>query len=110
MYLLDFYLKQDQEENAKQLHSFVKQTRDTANAKTYAKEKLEIQLMSDNVHCQKNALKTYNAYFQLIQKVAPDNHGKPMVTESIHEEAKAILVREKSECQKIHDAKLIEGI
>src|ERR1035438_1210257 len=97
LYMLDFYLKQDQEENTKQLHTFVQQTRDVALAKTSAKEKFEMQLMTDLAHCQESASKTYNNYLGLIQKAAPIRRGEPIIAKDILNEAAKLQANEKSE-------------
>src|ERR1035438_6717952 len=87
LYMLDFYLKQDQEENTKQLHSFVQQTRDVALAKTSAREKFEMLLMTDLARCQESAQKTFDNYHNLIQKAAPNKHGEPFIPKEVLNEA-----------------------
>ena len=109
LYLLDYYLKQDQEENSQQLHSFVQQTRELAKAKISAKEKFEMQLTTDIAHCQENALKTYSAYSLLIQKIAPLKHGEPLIPQVILHNATDLLAQENTECKKTYDARLQEG-
>jgi hypothetical protein len=110
LYLLDFYIKQDQEENSKQLHSFVQQTREIGLAKTSAKERFEMQLMTDLAHCQENALKNYNNYLSLIQKVAQDKHGTSVIPEDILSQAITLQSNQKTECKNIYDTRLHDGI
>lgn len=110
LYMLDFYLKQDQEENTKQLHTFVQQTRNVALAKTSAREKFEMQLMTDLARCQENAQKTFNNYHNLIQKAAPNKHGEPVISNEVLNEATSLLANEKTDCKKSYDTRLHDGI
>ena len=113
LFLLDYYLKQDQEENTQQLHTFVQQTREIAKAKISAKEQFEMRLMTDIAHCQDNALKTYNAYILLLEQTIPIKHGAPngvpKIPKEILDQATALLADEKAECKKNYDARLQEG-
>lgn len=109
LYLLDYYLKQDQEDNSQQLHSFVQHTRELAQSKIDAKEKFEIQVTSELAHCQEKALKTYNAYIVLIQNAAPVKHGLPVIPQTILDDASMLLTDENAECKKTYDAKLRES-
>jgi hypothetical protein len=110
LYMLDFYIKQDQEENSKQLHSFVQQTRDIALAKTSAKERFESQLVTDLARCQDNALKAYNNYLGLIRKSAHSKHGAPAIPEDILRQAVTLQTNQKNDCKNIYDTKIREGI
>ena len=110
LYLLDYILKQDQDENSKQLHSFVKQTREEAEAKVAAKEKFEMQLMTDLAHCQENAKKRNDDYLSLIQKAAPRKHGELIISSDILNDAALFLTNEKADCKKTYDDRLREGI
>jgi len=110
LFLLDYYLKQDQEENSKQLHYFVQQTRDVAKAKSTAKEKFEMQIMTDLAHCQDNAQQTYNKYISLIQRVAPNKNGKPAIPMDIQYEATSLQAYTKAECTRTYDTRMNEGI
>lgn len=109
LFLLDYYIKQDQEENTQQLHNFVQQTHEIAKAKSSAKEKFEMQLTTDLAHCQDNVLKTNNAYILLIQQVAPIKHGVAKISNEVLDKAAALLADEKAECKKSYDARLQEG-
>ncbi len=109
LYLLDYYLKLDQEENTKQLHNFVQQTRETEKSKVSARERFELDLTTDVAHCHEDALNTYNSYIRLIKKVAPTKNGEPYISKEVLDEAAALLVEEKNECKNIHDTRLREG-
>ena len=109
LYLLDYYLKQDQEENTKQLHNFVQQTREKAKAKISARERFELELTTDVAHCREDALNTYNFYIQLIKKAAPTKHGEPYISKEVLDESATLLVEEKNECKNIYDRRLREG-
>ncbi len=110
LYLLDYYLKQDQEENSKQLHSFVQQTRNVAKAMASAKEKFEMELMTDLAHCQDSAVKTNTDYLGLIIKVVPIKHGQPVIPPEVLDEAANLLLNEKADCKRIYDSRLKEGV
>ena len=109
LYLLDYYLKLDQEENTKQLHNFVQQTRETAKTKVSARERFELELTTDVAHCHEYVLNTYNSYIQLLKKAAPIKHGEPFIPNEILDEAAALLAEEKAECKKTYDTRLLKG-
>ncbi len=109
LFLLDYYLKQDQEENTKQLHSFVQQTRNVAKAMSTAKEKFEMELMTDLAHCQENAAKSNRDYLGLLMKVVPNKRGQPMPADVL-DEAAGLLMSEKAECKATYDTRMGEGV
>jgi hypothetical protein len=109
LFLLDYYLKQDQEENTRQLHAFVQQTRDQAKARSSAREQFETQLLNDATRCQDNSIKIHNAYVDLIVKVAPKKHGQTIMPSEILEQANSFLSDKKTECRNIYDERLREG-
>jgi hypothetical protein len=110
LFMLDYYLKQDQEENSKQLHSFVQQTRNTAKAMSSAKERFEMELMTNLAHCQDDAVKTNSDYLGLILKIVPKKHGQPVMPPEVLDEAAGLLLSEKAECKNTYNSRLKEGI
>jgi hypothetical protein len=110
LFLLDYYLKQDREENSKQLHSFVQQTRNVAKAMSSAKEKFEMELITDLARCEDSATKTNIDYLALMLKVVPSKHGQPYMPPEVIDEAAGLLLNEKADCKKIYQNRLKEGI
>jgi len=104
-YLLDYYLVQDKKDNAEQLHAFVQQTQYMSKAR----EKYEMQLMSDIASCQKEALMTHNLYVDLIRKVASTKDEQPHIPAKVIGDAASILEQQISKCKKIYDIRLHEG-
>jgi hypothetical protein len=109
LFMLDYYLKQDKVENAKQLHSFVQQTRNAAKAMSTAKEKFEMELMTDLAHCQEIAAQSNRNYLGLILKAVPLKHGQPLPT-AVLDEAGGLLLSEKAECVATYDSRMKAGI
>jgi hypothetical protein len=109
LFLLDYYIKQDQEENSKQLHNFVQQNHEKEKKQTFERRRFELQLTTNFTYCSENARKTYNAYIQLIQKAAPIKHGETVISKEILDEAATLLVEEKARCKKVYDNRMQEG-
>jgi hypothetical protein len=109
LFMLDYYLKQDQAENSKQLHSFVQQTRNAAKAMTTAKEKFEMELMTDLARCQEKAAKSNRDYLGIMLKAVPLKHGQSLPP-VVLEEAAGLLMSEKAECVVTYDSRLNAGI
>jgi|GEM_PF-2253075 hypothetical protein len=115
LFLLDYYLKQDQVESTRQLHDFVQQARDQEKARTTARKKFELQLLADYSHCEESAVKFHNAYVDLIREAAPIKQAAPIKREpapvpgNILERANSLLSDKKTECKIIYDERLREG-
>jgi alpha-D-ribose 1-methylphosphonate 5-triphosphate synthase subunit PhnH len=109
LFMLDYYLKQDQVENSKQLHSFVQQTRNAAKAMSTAKEKFQMELITDLAHCQEIAAKSNRDYLGLIVKAVPLKHGQPLPT-AVLDEAAELLLSEKADCVITYDSRTNAGI
>jgi hypothetical protein len=107
--MLDYFINQDNKESAEQLHAFVQQSQQMTKAQSLAKEKFEMQLMSDIARCQKDALLTHNLYVDLIHKVASNKGEHPDISPEVIGDAANILERQISKCKKIYDTRLIEG-
>ena len=104
-FLLDYFLNQDKKNNVEQLHAFVQQNQHI----TKAREKYEMQLMSDIASCQKEALLTHNLYVDLIHKVASNKDEHSHVPAKIIGDAASILEQQISKCKIIYDTRLLEG-
>lgn len=109
LYLLDYFLKQDQKADASQMHSFLQKTRDEANARAEAKVRFEAQTHADLTSCQNSATKTNADYLSLIQKALPSKRGPSAIPPNILDEAALLLQSASAECQKTYDAKLRDG-
>jgi hypothetical protein len=110
LYMMDYFLHQDQKNSAEQLHAFVKQSQEMTKAQALAREKFEMQLMSDIARCQKEALQTHNLYVDLIRKVATTKDEQPRISTDVIGDAAGILEHQISKCKKTYDLRLLEGI
>ena len=109
LFLLDYYLKQDQVESTRQLHDFVQQTREQEKARSAAKKQFELQLLADANRCEENAIKFHNAYVDLIRNAAPTKHEKTFMPSKILEQANSLLSEKKTECKNTYDERLRRG-
>jgi hypothetical protein len=76
---------------------------------TSAKEKFDMELMSDLAHCQENAVKSNRDYLGIILKVVPHKNGQTLPTDVL-DEAAAMLINEKAECVVTYDSRINAGI
>ncbi len=110
LYMLDYFLHQDQKNSSEQLHAFVQQSQEMTKAQALAREKFEMQLMSDIARCQKEALQTHNLYVDLIRKVASTKDEHPYISTDVIGDAAGILEHQISKCKKAYDSRLLDGI
>jgi hypothetical protein len=110
LYMLDYYLHQDQKNTTEQLHAFVQQSQEMTKAQALAREKLEMQLMSDIALCQKEALQTHNLYVDLIRKAASTRDEHSNISTDVIGDAAGILEHQIYKCKKAYDSRLLEGI
>lgn len=108
--MLDYFLHQDQKNSSEQLHAFVQQSQEMTKAQALAREKFEMQLMSDIARCQKEALQTHNLYVDLIRKVASTKDEHPYISTDVIGDAAGILEHQISKCKKAYDSRLLDGI
>jgi hypothetical protein len=108
LYTLDYFIKQDQEENTVQMHHFLKQTHDTAQAKLDMINKVKTKLLIDLDRCEKIASNTNADYLLLIQKYVPTRHGKLELDSKLVDDAASLLYKQRAECKEIYDLKLQE--
>jgi hypothetical protein len=110
LYMLDYYLHQDQKNTTEQLHAFVQQSQEMTKTQALAREKFEMQLMSDIARCQKEALETHNLYVDLIRKVTSSKDERHYASSDVIGDAAGILERQIYKCKKAYDSRLLDGI
>ena len=110
LYMLDYFIKQDQEENTVQMHHFMKQTHDAAQAKLDKVNEVKTELLVDLDRCEKVASKTNANYLLLIQKYIPPKHGKVDLDRKIVSDAATLLNNQRTECKELYELKLKEVI
>lgn len=108
--MLDYSTNQDNKESAEHLHAFVQQSQQMTKVQSSAREKFEMQLMSDIARCQKEALLTHNLYVNLIHKIASSKDERPDISIAVIGDAASILEHQISKCKQSYDTRLAEGM